>query len=172
MLQATALRVIGQALEQADVTVFELEKYGQYYVAWSDSLTDANKWISHYGLTHDVSQAGARHSKANCSLCFSSSDISRHDHLASKRRRYHASYVQRLSKLPQLLRTVGDHLHRNSVNAFHISWTPECVTVVTLPSSDLLVERTTLTAEKLQQLSLHTRFRRSRPHTLKLFQGR
>ena len=41
MVHASSLRVIGQALEVADVRVFELEKHGQYYVVWSDSLANA-----------------------------------------------------------------------------------------------------------------------------------
>ena len=162
MVHAKSLRVVGQVLEAAKIDAFELEKHGQYYVAWSDSLTDAGEWISRHALTNDALKAGARKSKANCSLCFSSSDISRLDSQARKRRRhYSSSHVQGASKLPQFLRTLGGHLDRNSVSAFHISWTPECVSLVTLPGSDVVVERTTLTTEKLRQLSLNTQCRRS-----------
>ena len=173
MVHARSLRVIGQALEQAKVTVFELEKHGQYYVAWSDSLPDANTWISRQGLTKDVCGAGARQSKAGSSLCFSSADISRLDSEAYKRRRHHSSaQVQATNNLSQRLRALGDHLDRNSVNAFHVSWTPECVSIVNLPASDLVVERTTLTPEKLQQLSFQKRLRRSGPHVLRLISRR
>jgi hypothetical protein len=128
---------------------------------------DADKWISYYGLAKNSSDAGGRESQAHCSLCFKWSDISRLDGQANKRRRHQASsYVQNSNKLPQLLRTVGDYLDRNAISAFHLSWTPELVYLVTLPVNDLVVERFQLTAEKLQQLSLHTRLRRSRPHLL------
>ena len=164
MVHAKSLRVIGQALEVAKVAAFELEKHGQSYVAWSNSLTDAAQWISRYGLTADDLEASSRQSKVNCSLCFSSSDISRLDSQGRKRRRnYLSSYGQGGNNLSQLLRTLGDHLDRNSIGAFHVFWRHECVSIITLPLSDLVIERTALTAEKLQQLSLHTRLRRSTP---------
>ena len=166
MVHANSLRIIRQVLELINATVFELEKHGQYYVTWSASL-DADKWISYYGLAKNSSDAGARESQAHCSLCFKWSDISRLASQANKRRRHQASsYVQNSNKLPQLSRTVGDYLDRNAISAFYLSWTPELVYIVTLPVNDLVVERFQLTAEKLQQLSLHTRLRRSRPHVL------
>ena len=168
MVHASSLRVIGQALEVADVRAFELEKHGQYYVVWSDSLANAEKWISDWALTTDCSAAGARQDKANCSLCFSRSDIIRLDHKASKRRRSESSSYTQRNKLPQLLRTVGEHLDRNAVGAFRLSWTPEDARVSILPTNDLVLEKITFTHEKLRQLSLHTRFRRSKPHGLQL----
>ena len=164
MLHALSLRVIGQTLELASVNAFELEKHGQYYVVWSDSLTDASRWITQCQLTTDCYAAGARQDKLRCSLCFSRSDITRLDHKASKRRRHQSSSYVQGSKLSQLLRTVGDHLDRNSVAAFHLSWMPQAVNITVLPVHDLGLEKTTLTPEKLQQLSLHTRLRRSKPH--------
>jgi hypothetical protein len=173
MVHARSLRVIGQALELANVAVFELEKHGQYYIAWSDSLPEASPWISNHGLTKDVCDAGARQSKASSSLCFSSADISRLDSEAYKRRRHHSSaQVQATNNLSQRLRALGDHLDRNSVNAFHVSWTPECISIIKLPVSDLVVEKTTLTPEKLQQLSFQKRLRRSSPHVLRLVSRR
>jgi hypothetical protein len=169
MVHASSLRVIGQILESGHATVFELEKHGQYYVTWSDSLTDAAIWISCYGLIKNPRDAGARESKADRSLCFDWADISRLDSHANKRRRHQSTaYVEKSNKLPQLLRTVGDHLDRNSISAFHLSWTPERVCILTLPTSELVVERFTLTPEKLQQLSLHTKIRRSRRPALRL----
>ena len=44
MLYAKSLRVIGQWLETASVTTFELEKCGNYYVVWTDYLTEAGQW--------------------------------------------------------------------------------------------------------------------------------
>jgi hypothetical protein len=167
VVHASSLRVIGQALEVADVSAFELEKHGQYYVVWSDSLANPEKWISDWALTTDCYAAGARQDKANCSLCFSRSDIIRLDNKASKRRRSASSYTKG-NKLPQLLRTVGEHLDRNAVGAFRLSWTPEDTRVSILPTNDLVFEKITFTHEKLRQLSLHTRFRRSKQHGLQL----
>lgn len=170
MVHAKSLRVIGQVLEPAKVTVFELEKHGANYVLWSDSLTQANDLILRHGLAEDVINAGARQSKIDCSLCFSSFDISRLDSQARKHRRDRSSssYITGSNKLSRLLRTLGDQLDQNSVNAFHCSWTTGSVSILTLPTADLTLERTTVTAEKLLQLSFQRRLRRSSPHLLRL----
>jgi hypothetical protein len=162
MLHASSLRVIGQALEPANVAVFNLEKHGENYIVWSDALTNTEQWISRYGLKEDCSAAGARTDKLQCSLCFSRSDITRLDSHARRRRRGTSLSHFHGSQLSQLLRTVGDHLDRHAVSAFHLSWTDGDIRIVTLPSADLVVENITLSREKLRQLSLHTRFRRSK----------
>jgi hypothetical protein len=163
MLHASSLRVVGQALEPANVAAFDLEKHGDFYVVWSESLTDSAQWISRYGLKADCAAAGARTDKVHCSLCFSRSDIARLDSYAVKRRRKKSSAYVPTGQLSQLLRTVGDHLDRHSVVNFHLSWTADEIRIVTLPSGDLILETITLTREKLRQLSLHTRLRRSKP---------
>ena len=169
MVSAKSLRVIGQILEPAKITVFELEKHGTSYVVWSDSLTEANELISRHALTQNVLNAGARRAKSNCSLCFSSADIARLDSQARKHRRDHSSsYMQASGTLSRHLRTLGDQLDQKKVSVFHFSWTPKSVSILTLPTADLILERTTLTAEKLQQLSFQRRLRRSNPHLLRL----
>jgi hypothetical protein len=45
MTYAKSLRVIGQSLEVARVTTFELEKDSQDYLVRSDSLTQTGDWI-------------------------------------------------------------------------------------------------------------------------------
>jgi hypothetical protein len=45
MNYAKSLRVIGQSLEVARVTTFELEKDGQDYLVRSDSLSETSEWI-------------------------------------------------------------------------------------------------------------------------------
>jgi hypothetical protein len=168
MVHAQSLRVIGQSLEGAGVTTLELEKHGQYYVAWSDSWSEAGEWILRDGLTRDVLEAGARESKADCSLCFSRFDILRLDSQARKNRRNHSSSnMQGSSKLSQLLRTLGDQLDRMEVSAFHISWTPDFVSIVTLPVGEMLIERKIMTAEKLQQLCFQRKIRRSSPRVIR-----
>ena len=167
MVHAQSLRVIGQSLEGAGVTTFELEKHGQYYVAWSDSWSEADEWISRFGLTRDVLKAGARESKADCSLCFSRFDVLRLDGQARKNRRNHSSSnMQGSSKLSQLLRTLGDQLDRMEVSAFHISWAPDSVSIVTLPVGEMIVERRMMTADKLQQLCFQRKLRRSSPRMM------
>ena len=170
MVHAKSLRVIGQVLEPAKVTAFELEKHGANYVLWSDLLTQANELILRHGLTEDVINAGARQSKIDCSLCFSSFDISRLDSQARKHRRDRSSssYITGSNKLSRLLRTLGDQLDQNSVSTFHCSWMTGSVSILTLPTADLTLERTTVTAEKLLQLSFQRRLRRSSPHLLRL----
>jgi len=168
MVHAQSLRVIGQSLEGAGVTTFELEKHGQYYVAWSDSWSETDEWISRYGLTRDVLKAGARESKADCSLCFSRFDVLRLDGQARKNRRNHSSSnMQGSSKLSQLLRTLGDQLDRMEVSAFHISWAPDSVSIVTLPVGEMIVERRMMTADKLQQLCFQRKLRRSSPRMMR-----
>ena len=103
MVHAKSLRVIGQVLEPAKITVFEAEKHGTNYVLWSDSLTQANELILRHGLTEDVINAGARQAKNDCSLCFSSFDISRLDSQARKHRRDRSSsYINGSNKLSRL----------------------------------------------------------------------
>jgi len=168
MVHAKSLRVIGQSLQAAGVTTFELEKHGQYYAAWSDSLTDASEWISRNGLTPQVLEAGARATKAHCSLCFSLLDISRLEAKARKNRRDRfSSNTQGSSSLSQLLRTVGDQLDRMEASAFHIFWTPDSVSIVILPVGDLIIERKTMAAEELRQLCLRRRLRRTSPRVLR-----
>lgn len=169
MVHAKSLRVIGQVLELAKVTIFEAEKHGSNYIVWSDSLTQANDLIWRHGLIGDVMNAGARQSKPNCSLCFSSSDVSRLDSQARKQRRDRSSsYMTGANKLSRLLRTLGDQLDQHGVTSFHFFWTPESVSILTLPTADLILEKTTLSAEKLLQLSFQRRLRRSSPHLLRL----
>src|SRR6266498_2165655 len=82
-----------------------------------------------------------------------------------KKRTNHSSSHMNASKLlSQLLRTLGDHLDRTDVRTFHISWTPDSV-YIDCQGPDGQRDRRTFTAE---QLSLHTRFRRSSPHVLRL----
>ena len=168
MIHAKSLRVIGQALETAGVAMFELEKHGRYYVAWSDSLNNADEWIFRNGLTREVLEAGARSAKAHCSLCFGPLDISRLDAQSRKNRRHRfSSSMQASSNLSQRLRTLGDQLDRIEASAFHIFWTPDSVSVVILPVGELTIETKTINAEQLQQLCLQRRFRRTGPGVLR-----
>ncbi len=105
MSHATSLRTIGQSLEKARVTVFEIENNRGNYLVLSNSLT------------HRL-------------MRFSSADILRHEGQAKKQR--HRHYFFRglaKNKLSHALRSLGDHLDRAEARAFHISWTPHLVLV-------------------------------------------
>jgi hypothetical protein len=126
MVHAKSLRIIGQALEAARVTIFELENYENYYVVWSDCMTEAGELILRNALNgNDGSSQNNRQATANRSFCFHSTDITRLDAQLQKKRRNHFSSQTQASKLmSQLLRTLGDHLDRTEARTFHVSWTP------------------------------------------------
>jgi hypothetical protein len=62
MTYAKSLRVIGQSLEVARVTTFELDKDGQEYLVRSDSLTQTGDWILRNAISESVftEQSGRR----------------------------------------------------------------------------------------------------------------
>ena len=162
MAQAKSLRVIGQSLEVARLTAFELETDGPNFVLRSNSLTKTGEWILRHALSpNDISEQSARQLPVSRSARFSPADISRLDHQAQKQRRNDfPPDTQAYSRLSQLLRALGDHLDRIQVSAFHISWTSDSVSV-DFQSLDGQPDSRTFTAEKLQQLGSHSRFRRS-----------
>jgi hypothetical protein len=133
MSYAKSLRVIGQTLEAARVATFEVEKSGPcYFVTIGDRL-----------------------------FCFSPADISRLNAQAQKRRQNQSSSIARLSKrLSHQLRTLGDHLDRIKVSAFHIVWTAGSVILDYQPLDGQRNCRT-FTADELRQLCLHRRLPRS-----------
>jgi hypothetical protein len=161
MLYAKSLRAIGQSLEAAGIENFELESDGQSYSLRTDSTTQSGEWILRNALSEGAPALRSSQSSGHLSFQFNSSDISRLDAQARKKRRPHFSTQTQIStKLSQLLRTVGDHLDRIEVHTFHISWSPQSV-AVRYHGQDREDDSRTFTAEKLRQLGLHSRFRRS-----------
>ena len=162
MTYAKSLRVIGQSLEVARVTTFELEKDGQDYLVRSDSLTQTGEWILRHAISeYEFTEQSGRRSTGNRPLRFTPIDISRLDSQGQKQRQTRSSSpTQGSSKLSQLLRSLGDHLDRTEVVAFHISWMADSVSVDSQEAGGQS-ECRTFTAEKLQQLGSHSRFRRS-----------
>jgi len=152
MSHAKSLRVIGQALEAARIATFELEKHDQHYLVWILSLTKAEELI----LGDTLSE------KDTAPLfCFSPADISRLDAQAQKRRRNQSSSTTRDSKmLSHQLRTLGDHLDRIDVSAFHIVWTADSVILDYQPLDGQRHCRT-FAPEELRQLCLHRSLLRS-----------
>ena len=133
MPYAKSLRVIGQSLEVARVTTFELKKDGQDYLIRSDSLTQTGDWILRNAIGEgNFTEQSGRRSIVYRPLRFTPLDISRLDSHRQKQRRTHSSsQTQGSSKLSQLLRSLGDHLDRTEVSSFHILWTPDSVSVIT-----------------------------------------
>jgi hypothetical protein len=162
MSYAKSLRVIGQSLEVAKLRVFELHTDGPNYILSSDSLSRTGEWILRHALGRDdLSDQRAPQSTVSRVVSFGQSDISRLDDQAQKLRRNDSSpHTETYSRLSQLLRTLGDHLDRTQVGAFHISWTADSVSV-DFQSLDGQSDSRRFTTEKLQQLGSHSRFRRS-----------
>jgi hypothetical protein len=170
MLHSKALRVIGQALDEIRATTFELEKHGQYYELWSEALITADEWILRKTFGSNFSMQRTQRYETKYSAQLTLTDISWLEANGQKKRRNYTSSNSRATKsLSQFLRTLGNHLDNNQVTAFHVSWTPAYISVLKLPTSEPLgIERTTLTTEKLQQLSLEMKIRRRSQHSVLL----
>ena len=162
MNYAKSLRVIGQSLEVARVTTFELEKDGQDYLVRSDSLSETSEWILRNAVGEsNFTQPSSRRSTINHPLRFTPYNISRLDsHEQKQRQRHSSSQTQGSRKLSQLLRTLGDHLDQSNVCAFHISWVSASVSVY-FQFLDGECDSRTFTVEKLQQLGSSSRFLRA-----------
>ena len=171
MAHAKSLRVIGQSLETARVAAFELKKEGQDYLVQSDSLTPTVEWILRNLKGENALTEQSVYQSSVCNpFRFTLLDIPRLDSHWQKHRRNHCSSQTQVSaKLSQLLRSLGDHLDRARASFFHLSWTPDSVSV-DYQAPDGQSDCRIFTCEKLRQLGLHTRFRRSSqshgPHLL------
>lgn len=162
MAHANSLRVIGQSLENARIATFDLEKNGQDYLVKSSALTPAGEWILRNATSENfLADPAYRRSSGNSPFRFTPIDISRLDAQWQKQRQSHSSLqTQVSSKLSQLLRSLGDHFDRAGASAFHISWTPNSVSV-DYQQADGQSESRSFTTGKLQELGLHNRFRRA-----------
>ena len=164
MNHAKSLRVIGQALEVAKVSMFNLESDGRNYMVQSDSMSRTGEWMLRYAVTEsDFSTLSGRRSTADTALkpnsvelkpvVFNNADIARLDARETKRRRDISSSQAELStNLSQLLRTLGDHLDRSSARTFHIFWMPDSI-VVDYRRADGLTDRQRFMPEKLAQFN-------------------
>jgi hypothetical protein len=167
MLQSKSLRAIGQSLEILGVEAFELEKEDYSYVVRSKSLSPTSQWIFRNSVVERVwDSPGAAHNSTqvgNDWLRYDSTDISWLDAQGRKSRRS-ASFAQvrGVSRLSQLLRTLGEHLDRIEASTFNISWSPDFVSV-DYQVSDGQREQKTFTVEQLHKLDSHMRFRKFQP---------
>jgi hypothetical protein len=159
MSHAKSLRVIGQSLEAARISTFELEKYGPQYMLWTDSVTEAGEAILQNALRHNkAASQEARHPRV---FCFGPADISRLDAQAQKQRRNQSQSATPAEKLlSHGLRTLGDHFDRMQVHGFRIEWAMDSVSIhyqrVNGPSHSK-----TFTVEELRELCAHSSLRRS-----------
>lgn len=165
MNHAKSLRVIGQSLDIASVLNFELEKerHAQDYLLRSDSLTRTREWILRDALHENdfIEESGRRPVADDGLLRFTPIDISRLESQGKRKRRAHSSAQMQGSKnLSQLLRSLGDHLDRIQASAFHVTWTPDSVSVDYQEAAGLSDSRQ-FSPDQLRQLDLHTRVRRS-----------
>lgn len=160
MAHAKSLRVIGQSLENAKLPAFELDTDGIDYVVRSDSLTRSGEWILRQA-TGEMELTEQSSLTVNRPLRFTPLVISQLDSAGRKQRRNHASpQTQGSNKLSQLLRSLGDHIERTEVSGFHVSWKANSVSI-DYKGPDGKPDSRTFTPDKLQQLGLHIRFRRS-----------
>jgi hypothetical protein len=158
MSHAKSLRVIGQSLEAARISTFELEKYGPQYMLWTDSVTEAGEAILRNALRNKDASQDARHPRV---FCFGPADISRLDAQAQKQRRNQSPSATPTEKLlSHGLRTLGDHFDRMQVNGFRVEWTLGSVRIhyqrVNGP-----INYKTFTVEELRELCAHSSLRRS-----------
>ena len=167
MLHAKSLRAIGQSLAMIRLQAFSLEKKGDFYIIRSESLTETHEWILRNDLAekngHSAvpDQRSTQLTVGDGWFCYGPLDIARLNAREAKKADNHDfKQTREADKLAQLLRILGEHLDSKSATAFKISWAPDSVSVeYQTPNS--VRERKDFSVEKLQQLALCSRFRRS-----------
>jgi hypothetical protein len=133
----------------------------------SDSLTATHHWILRNNLAGNLSNSPVPDPKSteltvgDESLCYGPLDIARLNTQTRKTRGHHGFEQAEAHRLSQLLRALGEHLDRKEASALRISWTPDAASVE-YRTPDGICERKDFTVEKLHQLALHSKFRRSR----------
>jgi len=166
-LHAKSLRGIGQSLEMLRLRAFSLEKKGDYFILRSESLTATHEWILRNNLAETILDAPAADPNSTQLtvgdgwLCYGPLDIARLNARQGKTRdNREFEQTRDADKLAQLLRTLGEHLDSKGATAFKISWAADSVSVE-YQTPNGVPDRKTFTVEKLQQLALCSRFRRS-----------
>ena len=129
---ARSLRVIGQKLEVAKISQFQLEHDGEDYTITSDLMSRTAEWILRYATTQDT-VATDRRLTANTALqlppiTFNQADLIRLDGWEAKRRREFLE-IQPPTRLSHFLRVLGAHLDKNAARNFTIFWTRDSVVV-------------------------------------------
>lgn len=168
MPHAKSLRAIGLSLESFGVRVFEIEKDGRDYVVRSDELPDAEQFARKKSLSEKIWEPsssvrkGAGLAQPDGSFRYVPSYVSWLDSQGRrKQRKRFSAQASSTHRLSQLLRTLGKHVDRLEPHALQISWTETEVTVSYEPGTKELITEN-LSIEKLRELTLRMRFRRSR----------
>jgi hypothetical protein len=164
MSHAKSLRVIGQKLDLAKVSVFELEHDGENYIVTSDSMARTAEWILRYATSEDFAlfrRAATKTPLEVKPVVFTKSDLTRLDNREVRRRRDVAQLEPQL-KLSHLLRTLGDHLDTNRARTFSVSWTTNSV-IVDYKNSGGLTDRLRFAPTKLADYVRHDGFPRAVP---------
>jgi hypothetical protein len=167
MPHAKSLRAIGQSLESLGVVAFVMKKNGRNYVVSSDSLPDIATLSLKKSLSEKVwdspgsSRRAGQLIERDHALHYVPSYVAWLDAQGRRKRRKRLSaQVTGTMKVSQFLRTLGKHLDRLEPHAFTITWSRERVCIdYELGDGQQLSEM--LTMEKLRQLTLRMRFRRS-----------
>jgi hypothetical protein len=170
MPYAKSLRAIGQSLEMLRVQAFRLENEGDFYLVRSQSLTETRQRILKYRLAENVSDSGTDQETIQLTggdgwLCYEPLDIARLDAHGQSKRQNLGFAQMRGDKLSQLLRALGEHLDRKEATTFCISWAADSISVE-YEMPDGARERKDFTVERLRQLALYSRFRRSHRNAL------
>ena len=150
MSHAKFLRVIGQRLDLAKISLFELEHDGENYLVTSDAMARTAEWILRYASSEDFApyKRGAGKTRFQVKpVVFTKSDLTRLDNREARRRR-DVSQSEPQIKLSHLLRTLGDHLDTNRARTFSVSWTPNSV-IVDYKKSGGLTDRMRFAPTKL-----------------------
>ena len=170
---AESLRAIAYSLEMLRIRAFELEKMGDFYVVRSESLTETHEWILKNNLAEQTSDSPVPDRETtqltvgNGWLCYGPLDIARLNARLETKDNGLFGLEERCEtdKLARLLASLGEHLDSIKATGFEISWASDSVSVE-YHTSDGAYERKSFTPEKLQQLALRSKFRRSRHNNL------
>ena len=168
MPHGKSLRAIGQSLESLGVIAFVLEKNGRSYIVRSDSLPDVARMEVTKDLSEKVWEAGGGGTRRRTVVTKDGSLRYEGPYIAwldaqgrRKRRRRFSAQATGTMKVSQLLRTVGKHLDRLEPHAFSIYWTNNSAIVdYELPNGETV--REVLSSDKLRELTVRSRARRSR----------
>lgn len=169
MPHSQGLRAIGQSLELAQIEWFELQKQGQFYLIRSPLLTPAR-----HRMIKDSLLEGFRDDLSADEIDTPSSEATgewlRYDSRMisclngqgqKKRRNYLPAAAQTTHRTSQYLRTLGEHLDRTGASRFTIAWSYPAGVTVSYHSSDDRTEQSSFSFDKLQELGLTMKYRRS-----------
>src|SRR4030095_10055161 len=168
MPHAKSLRAIGQSLESFGIAAFTMEKEGRNYVVRTKTLPDSAQVDDKKSLSDTVwdspsaARLSARLLRDDGTLFYDPSYVSWLDAQGRKRRRKRLSaQATGTARISQLLRTLGKHIDRYEPHAFTIAWTQESI-CVDYDLADGQNVQEVLTVDKLRELTVRSRVRRSR----------